>query len=290
MEQKSEIIEFEAILSQPGAFERMSPADLPKILKFYWERLVALPIELNILKKRLQRLEIENKRLRKVSVSVGKGGGASAGARGKSGGQGKRVSSQGKAGGRTLSSNSRTSAPVRSKEKSVQFASDSGKTGRRSGSTTRIKIWKVIKPDEKKALRKEESLAYKKVPQKEWAAMNPLQRTVAAKERKLRIQQFQERITAKARNLAQERLSQKDLAQSEERKSNSRRDGDFEVESSEPSDQKAGEGMNSPAPGISQKRQNPGVIRSDTFLKTKPDDKRLPPLGFSGQQSPKQGK
>jgi len=160
--------------------------------------------ELNSCKKRLQRLEIAKKQ-GKASVKPpnGRGRSPSASSLRKSGRSVGRSRKDSKSNARSVRFDSEES------KRSVSNSVNSKKNKPNNGSTTRIKLWKLLLPEKRKELRKEEDLAYKKVPLDKWNKMSNIERTVASKDRKILIQRFQERLTTIAKGMAEKKAKDK---------------------------------------------------------------------------------
>jgi len=72
-----------------------------------------------------------------------------------------------------------------------------------------------LPPDQKRILRKEEDDAYKKIPKVKWQELPAIQKSIVAKERKLKIQKFQERVTAIALRMAEIKAKEKETRKAE---------------------------------------------------------------------------
>jgi len=177
--------------------------------------------DLNSCKKRLQRLEIARKQ--------GKASNKSADNRSRSNSvppAKKNASSDKKGGKKSALKTSSVKFQSASDNSSVGGKSvnsnlksnKSNKSNPKNGSTTRIKVWKLLPPNDKKRLRKEEDEAYKKLPKDKWQLLTAIERTVVGKERKIRIQKFQERVTAIALQMAEQKAKEKQSRKAEEKK------------------------------------------------------------------------
>jgi hypothetical protein len=166
--------------------------------------------ERTILRKRLQHLEVDRKR--KGAKEVSRGRQAS---NPRSNSRGNKKSDKGKD-KEESKSNSVPSVRFRDSKskpngdnKSLVSKNSKSNKNSKNGQTTKIRVWKLLPEVEKKKLRRKEDIAFKKVSSEAWKAMTPLERTLVSKERKLRIQQFQEEVTTIAIKMAAQKASDK---------------------------------------------------------------------------------
>lgn len=198
------------VLNTAGANTKEANYVLTKLLRDN----AYLKDELHSCRKRLQRLETAWKHgnVSEKAARGRKGGGSGAPSKGKANSVGK---------GKTReNSNSKSvrfeSASENSSTVNKSNNSNKSNKSKKKGTTTRIKLWKALPEDKKKDLRKEENLAYKKVPSEKWQSMTTDQRTVISTERKLRIQKFQEKCTAIALSMAEKKAKDRESRKAEE--------------------------------------------------------------------------
>lgn len=162
--------------------------------------LKALKVENANLRKRLQRLETERKRVAKEGRRTQKTATQPGNSRGRKNSDGSR---SGRSASNSKSVRFRDSSRTSNDNKS-QISKTSKSNKSRNGQTTRVKVWKLLSESDKKRLRQEEKKAFARIPIEKWKALSAPERTVVAKERKLKIQQFQQRVTAIALEIANE--------------------------------------------------------------------------------------
>jgi hypothetical protein len=203
----------ELFLNDNG-FAKAEPNDFPLYMEYFREKLVMFQNENAVLKKRLQKLEIERKARAKGQAASSRRESRSPAPILKNSGRGRGGKNSGASSTRKVSyADDVSKSSNRSKKTDSETGSKnpkstgSGNNGQQS--TTRIKLWKHLPKELKQKLRKEELQAYKKLPQKEWKAMLPEARAKVAKERKARIQDFQRKMTEIAVKVASEKLEER---------------------------------------------------------------------------------
>jgi len=206
-------LEVESKLASGQEVTARNEKELHYLISFLLRRDYAREKEFKVLRKRLQHLETERSRNGdKGGRRTQKSGTSRPSSRGREFSDGSRKKSNAP----KSDASRRNSKAVRfgdrskaSNDNKSQISKNSKSNKSRNGQTTRIRVWKLLPEDEKKRLRKEEDLAYRKVPLEKWQAMAPIEKTIVSKERKQRIQQFQEKVTAIAIKMAEKKAAEK---------------------------------------------------------------------------------
>jgi len=209
-------IEMETRLAAGDQVSLKTANEMTYVVNLLLRKVKDLEQENTIFRKRLQHLEVDRKRRNGKEGPRGRDRSVS-----RPESKGKRNSDKGKGGKRSKSNNSSKSVRFGDSSKNSkngdnkslvsksEKSKDSNKGKSKKETSTKIRVWKLLPEARKKKLRLEENVAFKKVPNEQWLAMTPLQRTIESKARKLRIQQFQEGVTAIALKMAQERAAEK---------------------------------------------------------------------------------